>query len=135
MAKAFVKSGGRLIIKSSAAGSTLFDGCSTNVTYKATAQVTDSQCQGEIVPEKHISSVSHEITGAFVLLLSDTAGGLGVITQNCYAVYLNQNGTTLFAGSVISSSMGDNQGNQGSAESMDISLVSDGTPDTGWLAA
>lgn len=132
MAQQFIVSGGRLVFKDSAGGSVLFDGlCGSQTSYRANTNISTSQCQESSEEEKFVSLITHEVSGTYNYQTDDTSGVFGV-GINAYAVYLSQTATTLFAGSVIVTSVDDSQGGHGTVEQMSITATNNGTPDVGF---
>jgi len=133
MAIQFVSTGGRLVFKDSAGGSTLFDGlCGTQTSYRASSNFSTAQCQESAEEEKFLSLVTHEVSGTYNYDTTDTSNVFGVGDGTVYAIYLTQNGTTLFAGSVLVSNVEDNQGSRGTAETMSITASNNGSPTVGF---
>jgi len=132
----FVSTSGRLTIKDTSGGSVLFDGtCGTNTSYRASSSQTTAQCQDSAEEEVFTSVVTHELSGTYNYQTDDTTSVLGLTNTSKYAVYLSQNGTTLFAGTVLLTSAEDSQGSRGTPETVSISARNSGTPTTGALAA
>lgn len=134
MAMQFVENGGRLIIlASSGAGTPLHSGlCASQTSYRATVNQSTAQCQESAEEEKFTSLVSHELSATYNYQVGDTSKLFGLGDGTLYAHYLAQNGTTLFSGSVLITSVSDNQGARGSVETQDISLTNNGSPAVGF---
>ena len=129
----FVQNGGRLIIYTSSGSSPLHSGlCASQTSYSASTSLSEGQCQESAESEKFVSQVSHTLSGTYNYLIVDTAKLMGLGDGVLYAVYLSGNGTTLFAGDVIITSVDDQQGARGTIETQSITLVNSGSPVTGF---
>lgn len=132
MAIQFVSTSGRLTFLATAGGASLFGGlCQNNVSYRASTNLSTAQCAEDAEEQKFVSLITHEVSGTFNYQVADTDSVFNVGTD-AFAVYLSQNGTTLFAGSVIVTSVEDSQGNRGSAETVSISATNNGSPSVGF---
>jgi len=129
----FIQTGGRLVFKDSAGGSTLFDGlCGSQTSYRANTSMQTAQCQESAEEEKFTSLVTHEVSGTYNYQTDDTTSVFAVGSSSAYAIYLSQNGTTLFAGSVLVTNVEDSQGGRGTPETVSITAANNGSPTTGF---
>jgi hypothetical protein len=133
MATQWVQNGSRLVLKATAGGATVFDGtCGTQINYRANTTISEAQCQESANAEKFVSLINHEISGTFNYQVTDTDSVIGVGSSAVYGIVKTQNGTTIFAGSVLVTNVEDAQGAHGTQETMSITLTNDGAPDVGF---
>lgn len=129
----FIGTGGRLVIFSASGGTTLNDGlCAQNTSYRVTVSKQTAQCQESAEEEVFTSLVSHELSGTYNYQTNDTTMLFGIGSDNAWANYYTQNGTTLFSGTVQATAVDDSQGGRGTVETMSVTLRNNGSPTVGF---
>ncbi|MBI2303083.1 MAG: hypothetical protein HYU66_29600 [Armatimonadetes bacterium] len=124
MGKELVAAGGFLVL-----GNGLFDGLTLqHATLTRTVQTVDSTASGDAYRSEIPIRRGYELAATSYV---DTAHGLLFsLGDVCTAVYRSQSGATLFQGPAIVVRVSDTQ-QQGSYETQEIALRSQGEPDIG----